>query len=222
MVRRSPDSGEAPQAELERDRLVPVPAIRRRRSWRRRSVFGRGSPDCSAGHDWPVHNLYGRDPAAWLGPHDPILMPPGACHPPNPPIEWEACSCAGTSSRRSHWRRTAMLARTPPTWENLLDALGAASNLYEYPRQIRKCRLSSRRTWTNSAGISPFCAPRTPVCLTYGTLPHRCSVPSGHRLDRKRSTPCFPSPWIQPARRRWLPQRLCDGALAWRDRSLSY
>ena len=105
---------------------------------------------------------------------DPMLMPPGvAVTPPHPPISPDALADA----LRGHIVRiddTGVELPTPrvprPLWERLLDALGAATNLYEYPAPDTEMPFVLPANGDEFVrDITTFDAPRTPKFeLTYG------------------------------------------------------
>ena len=171
----APILGEAPQAELDRDRLVLVPDYPAQAipaTTLEFSVVDRPTVVLDTIGLFIIY-MGGIRLLGWDS-HDPILMPPGApVTPPNPPIEARelAEKLRGHIVRVDHTGVELPTSRVPrPTWENLLDALGAASNLYEYPAPDTEMPFVVPANADEfSRDITTFGAPRTPKFeLTYG------------------------------------------------------
>lgn len=171
----APVLGEASQAELQGDRLVIVPDYPPKATPATTLELSRVDRPTVVLDTIGLLVIYmgGIRLLGWDS-RDPMLMPPGApVTPPSPPIGPDelAARLRGHIMRVDHTGVELPTARVPrPTWEHLLDALGAAANLYDYPEPDTEMPFVVPANGDEfNREITSFAAPRTPKFeLTYG------------------------------------------------------
>lgn len=194
--------GEASQAELQGDRLVIVPDYPPKAVPATTLELSRV--------DRPtvvldtigllVIELGGIRLLGWDS-RDPVfLAPPASVTPDHPPLEPDAFAAAlrGHLQRVDHTGVELPRPRVPRrAWEHLLDALGAAANLYEHPEPDSEMPFVVPANGDEfSREITLFAAPRTPKFeLTYGYVPapllqFHCDTD----LDREALDALLPAP----------------------------
>ena len=171
----APLLGEAPQADLLDDRLVLVPDYPAQATPATTLELSRVDRPTVVLDTIGLLVIYmgGIRLLGWAS-RDAEYLPPGApVTPANPPLEAEviATRLRGHIVRVDHTGVELPEPRVPrPTWESLLDALGAAANMYDYPEPDTEMPFVVPANGDEfDRDITTFAGPRAPKFeLTYG------------------------------------------------------